>query len=120
MHSVIVSGVEATGDPLSNPNSITAIHVWDPGGGIIVNGNYVGIQALQEVVVSKSQWLSGTIPWSGASYFKYPYAANVYSGKALDPDRRWGHTPMFLRRSTTSGSATMSISRRCVGRRGGP
>jgi len=86
MHSVIVSGVEATGDPLSNPNSITAIHVWDPGGGIIVNGNYVGIQAAMEVVVPKSQWLSGTIPWSGSSYFKYPYAANVYSGKALDPD----------------------------------
>jgi hypothetical protein len=86
MHSVIVSGVEATGDPLSNPNSITAIHVWDPGGGIIVNGNYVGIQPAMEVVVPKSQWLSGTIPWSGSSYFKYPYAANIYGGKALDPD----------------------------------
>jgi hypothetical protein len=39
-----------------------------------------------EVVVPKSQWLSGTIPWSGSSYFKYPYAANIYGGKALDPD----------------------------------
>ena len=82
MHSVIVAGVDATGDPLSNPNSITAIHVWDPGGGV----NSVGIQSTMEVVVPMSQWLSGTIPWSGASYLKFPYAANVYQGKALDPD----------------------------------
>jgi hypothetical protein len=82
MHSVIVSGVEATGDPLSNPNSITAIHIWDPGGGI----NHVGIQSAQHAVVPISTWLSGSIAWSGSSYFKYPYAANVYSGKALDPD----------------------------------
>lgn len=82
MHSVIVSGVEATGDPLANPNNITAIHVWDPGGGV----NSVGIQATQEAVVPISQWLSGTIAWSGSSYLKSPYAANVYQGKALDPD----------------------------------
>lgn len=82
MHSVIVSGVEAKGDPLANPNNITAIHVWDPGGGV----NSVGIQATQEAVVPISQWLSGTISWSGASYLKSPYAANVYLGKALDPD----------------------------------
>jgi hypothetical protein len=82
MHSVIVSGVEATGDPLANPNNITAIHVWDPGGGV----NSVGIQATQEAVVPLSQWLSGTIAWSGSSYLKSPYAANVYQGKALDPD----------------------------------
>lgn len=82
MHSVIVSGVDATGDPLSNPNSITAIHVWDPAGGI----NTVGIQATQEAVVPINQWLSGTIVWSGSVYLKYPYAANVYQGKALDPD----------------------------------
>jgi hypothetical protein len=82
MHSVIVSGVEATGDPLANPNNITAIHVWDPGGGV----NSVGIQADMPMVVKMSDWLSGTIPWSGASYFKSPYAANVYQGKALDPD----------------------------------
>lgn len=82
MHSVIVSGVEAKGDPLANPNNITAIHVWDPGGGV----NSVGIQATQEAVVPLSQWLSGTISWSGSSYLKSPYAANVYQGKALDPD----------------------------------
>jgi hypothetical protein len=82
MHSVIISGVEATGDPLANPNNITAIHVWDPGGGV----NSVGIQATQEAVVPLSQWLSGTISWSGSSYLKSPYAANVYLGKALDPD----------------------------------
>jgi hypothetical protein len=82
MHSVIVAGVDATGDPLSNPNSITAIHVWDPGGGV----NMVGIQSAMEAVVPISQWLSGTIPWSGSSYLRYPYAANIDGGKALDPD----------------------------------
>ncbi len=82
MHSVIVSGVEATGDPLSNPNSITAIHVWDPGGGV----NSVGIQSTQHAVVPINTWLSGAIAWSGSSYFKYPYAANIYQGRALDPD----------------------------------
>ncbi|HEX6543847.1 MAG TPA: hypothetical protein VF040_18980 [Ktedonobacterales bacterium] len=82
MHSVIVSGVEATGDPLNDPSTITAIHVWDPGGGI----RNVGIQAGLEEVVQISTWLSGTIAWSGSSYLKDPYAANVYSGHALDPD----------------------------------
>jgi hypothetical protein len=82
MHSVIVSGVEATGDPLSDPNSITAIHVWDPGGGV----SSVGIQSTQHAVVPINTWLSGAIAWSGSSYFKYPYAANIYQGKALDPD----------------------------------
>jgi hypothetical protein len=82
MHSVIVSGVEATGDPLSDPNSITAIHVWDPGGGV----NSVGIQSTQHAVVPIGAWLSGTIAWSGSSYLKYPYASNIFQGKALDPD----------------------------------
>src|SRR6185437_7901809 len=81
-HSVIVSGVEATDDPIKNPGSITAIHVWDPGGGV----NHVGIQPHLEEVVPISAWLSGVISWSGSDYFKYPYAANVYQGKALDPD----------------------------------
>jgi hypothetical protein len=81
-HSVIVSGVEATGNPLTNPNSITKLHVWDPGGGV----NMVGIQSTQEAVVSKSLWLSGVISWSGSTYFRTPYAANVYNGRALDPD----------------------------------
>lgn len=81
-HSVIVSGVKATGDPIKNPGSITAIHVWDPGGGV----NHVGIQPALEEVVPINTWLSGVISWSGSDYFKYPYAANVYQGKALDPD----------------------------------
>ena len=82
MHSVIVSGVEATGDPLSNPNSITAIHVWDPGGGV----NRVGIQSTQHAVVPINTWLSGAIAWSGSFYLASPYAANIYQGRALDPD----------------------------------
>src|SRR6185312_15697556 len=53
-HSVIVSGVGATDDPIKNPGSITAIHVWDPGGGV----NHVGIQPHLEEVVPISAWLS--------------------------------------------------------------
>ena len=80
-HSVIVSGVDATGDPLTNPSSITAIHVWDPG------VPYAGIQQHMEETVPIGMWLSGIIPNSGGSdYFRYPYASNIYSGIPLDPD----------------------------------
>lgn len=85
MHSVIVSGVDVKApgdDPIANPSSITAIHVWDPGGGI----NAVGIQSTMKAIVPLSTWLSGTIAWSGSVYLKYPYAANIYNGRALDPD----------------------------------
>jgi hypothetical protein len=33
-----------------------------------------------------SDWLSGIISWSGSDYFKFPYASNIYQGRALDPD----------------------------------
>ena len=81
-HSVVVSGVDATGNPLTNPGSITAIHVWDPGGGV----NGIGIQPHMEQAVPIKTWLSGIISWSGSNYFKYPYAANNYQGVPLDPD----------------------------------
>ena len=91
MHSVIVSGVEATGDPLSNPNSITAIHVWDPGGGV----NSVGIQSTQHAVVPINTWLSGAIAWSGSSYFKHrPMPRTSTRARRSIPIQRWGHTPI--------------------------
>ncbi|HEX8995307.1 MAG TPA: hypothetical protein VF812_04700 [Ktedonobacterales bacterium] len=81
-HSVVVYGVDATANPLTDPGSITALHVWDPGG-----GQYqVGIQPQAEMTVPMSEWLSGIISWSGSDYFKYPYAANMYSNLPLDPD----------------------------------
>jgi hypothetical protein len=49
-----------------------------------VNG--VGIQSTQHAVVPINTWLSGAIAWSGSSYLKDPYAANIYQGRALDPD----------------------------------
>ncbi len=81
-HSIVVSGVDATSDPIKDPKSITAIHVWDPGGG----ESGVGIQPHLEQAVPISLWLSGIISWSGSDYFKYPYAANDYQGAPLDPD----------------------------------
>ncbi len=82
-HSVIVSGVDATGNPLTNPGSITAIHVWDPGN----IASQSGIQAKMAMTIPKSLWLSGIIPNSGGSnYFKYPYSGNQYGAYPLDPD----------------------------------
>ena len=45
LHSVLVSGVTATGNPVTDPSSITGLEVWDPGYGI-TNGN---IQSAQGV-----------------------------------------------------------------------
>lgn len=83
-HSVLVAGVDTTGnvDPRSNPNAITAIYVWDPG----QQSNWSAIQPQMEMAVPISQWLSGTIAWSGSQYYQYPYSSNVYLGNPLDPD----------------------------------
>ncbi len=80
-HSVIVSGVDASGDPIANPGSITAIHVWDPG---VPNNS--AIQKNMEETVPLSTWLSGYTDLWGSDYFKFPYSDNVYQGHPLDPD----------------------------------
>ena len=76
LHSVLVSGVVATGNPLSDPGSIVGLDVWDPGYGI-PDGN---IQGGQEVEVPLSTWLSSTYYWGSA------YSANYYGSIAADPD----------------------------------
>lgn len=81
-HSIIVSGVDATGDPLPDLSNVTGIHVWDPGGAMALEG----IQDAQYVDVPKDLWLSGVIWWSGSDYLKYPYSANNDNGHELDPD----------------------------------
>ena len=78
-HSVIVSGVDATGDPLTNPSSITAIHVWDPG------TSSSGIQQHMHEAVPLGAWLSGNTDW-GYEYFKHPYSNNPYGSIQFDPD----------------------------------
>ncbi|GEM_PF-879649 len=76
LHSVLVSGVEATGDPVTNPGSITGLEVWDPGYGI-PNGN---IQNAQEVLVPLNTWLTNQYYWGS------PYSANYFGSIAADPD----------------------------------
>lgn len=75
-HSVIVSGVRATGDPIKDPGSITALEVWDPGFGIY-NGN---IQPAQMTLVSLDQWYTNKYYWSS------PYDEDFHGNIAQDPD----------------------------------
>ncbi|MGO8949641.1 MAG: hypothetical protein ACLQUY_18715 [Ktedonobacterales bacterium] len=76
LHSVLVSGVTATGNPLTDPASVTGLDVWDPGYGVF-DGN---IQDAQEVLVPLSTWLSSQYYWGS------PYNANYYGTFAGDPD----------------------------------
>lgn len=75
-HSVLVSAVLATDNPVSDPASITAFEVWDPGFGV-PHGN---IQQAQMVDVPMSEWLSN------AYYWATPYEEGYQGSTAEDPD----------------------------------
>ncbi len=75
-HSVLVSAVLATADPIAHPESVTALEVWDPGYGI-PQGN---IQLAQMVDVPLSDWYSNDYYWAS------PYEANYHGAVAEDPD----------------------------------
>lgn len=75
-HSVIVSGVRATGDPVKDPGSITALEVWDPGFGIY-DGN---IQPYQMTLVTLNEWYNNHYYWSS------PYDEDLHGAIAQDPD----------------------------------
>ena len=78
LHTVLVSGVYATGDPLTNPGSVTSLVVWDPGNPSTASN----IQSSTKMVVSISTWLTSSIYWGK------PYDSNpILGGKIiLDPD----------------------------------
>lgn len=76
LHSVLVSGVYATGDPVANPSSVTALVVWDPG----VNSTFGSIQSTQRAVVPINTWLTDL------SYWGAPYDANYFGSVPFDPD----------------------------------
>jgi hypothetical protein len=75
-HSVLVTGVMATDNPLLNPSSITGIEVWDPG----VGSTFGQIQASQMTIVPLNTWLTSI------SYWGTPYSQNLIGSLALDPD----------------------------------
>jgi hypothetical protein len=60
-HSVLVSAVFATADPLADPSSITALEVWDPG-----YGANAQIQWAQMAVVPLYTWLYDDNYWGSA------------------------------------------------------
>jgi hypothetical protein len=73
LHSVVVSKVYANGDPATNPGSIYALEVWDPGFGSAFDAQ---IQTAQHVEVSLGAWLSWGVYWG------LPYESNG----TWDPD----------------------------------
>jgi hypothetical protein len=75
-HSVLVSGVLASDDPLTDPSGILDLEVWDPGYGML-NQN---IQYARLEVVPLDQWLTSTAYWGA------PYSENRQNGVPMDPD----------------------------------
>lgn len=75
-HSVLVSAVYATANPATNPGSVTALVVWDPG----VGAPNAGIQATQMAVVPISTWLGDPRYWGES------YQPNYFGPYAADPD----------------------------------
>lgn len=78
LHTVLVSGVYATVNPVTDPGSVTSLVVWDPGNPASASN----IQSTTKAVVSISTWLTNSIYW-GRSYDSNP----ILDGKiVLDPD----------------------------------
>lgn len=75
-HAVLVSAVLASDNPVTDPASITALEVWDPGFGV-PHGN---IQMAQMVDVPIGEWLSN------AYYWATPYEEGFQGTIAEDPD----------------------------------
>lgn len=76
LHSILVSDVYATGDPTSNPYSITALVAWDPG----VGSQWGSYLQTQRQVISIHDWLTNSDFWGA------PYNANYYGSIPYDPD----------------------------------
>jgi hypothetical protein len=75
-HSVLVSAVQSTRDPVLDPSTVTTLQVWDPGFGTPGSG----IQNAREENVSLNDWLTNTIYWG------LPYQSNPYKGLPFDPN----------------------------------
>lgn len=76
LHSVLISDVYATGDPTTDPSSITGLVAWDPG----VGSPWGGYLQTQRQVISLQDWLTN------ADFWGEPYDANYYGSIPYDPD----------------------------------
>lgn len=76
LHTVMVSGVNATGDPITNPGSVVSLVVWDPGN----PASSSNLQPSPKMTISINTWLSDNRYWGR------PYDANAYLGYPIDPD----------------------------------
>ncbi|MBF6592440.1 MAG: hypothetical protein IVW57_18170, partial [Ktedonobacterales bacterium] len=76
-HSVVISAVYATGNPVTDPASITSLEMWDPAYG----SGFTSIGYGQVSYVTMQDWLTNV------SFWGVPYDANNEPGAGdLDPD----------------------------------
>ncbi len=75
-HSVLVSEVLATANPITNLSNVVELQVWDPGYGF----PGTQIQNAQKVDVSLNTWLTNS------NYWGLPYQGNVNGGRPYDPN----------------------------------
>jgi hypothetical protein len=79
-HSVVISQIIATGDPIADQSSITGIEVWDPGVGANAQ-----IQANQHEIVPIWDWYNDYVYW-GSRYddsLDPDPSVGVYAGEHL-------------------------------------
>lgn len=96
LHSVVVSAVYATGNPVTDPSSITGFDVWDPAG-----GSAEGIQSTVQASVPLYTWLTGTQYWGA------PYRVNWDNGYGYDPNPAVG--PYTYDPSTVAHNASLWV-----------
>ncbi len=76
LHSAVVSAIFATDNPVTDPNSITGLRVWDPAWSI----PSARIQSAEYLDVSLNTWLNDPTYWGSN------YDANVINGYIYDPN----------------------------------
>lgn len=118
LHSVVVSSVFATDNPVTDPASITGFEVWDPAWNILSTG----IQPYEWVDISLNTWITSTVYW-GRSYNVnydptdgYTYDPNpavgpyAYSAPSLGLGASlWAGHYVYIR-PDASGSAASGVS----------
>jgi hypothetical protein len=95
LHSVVVSAVFSTTDPMVDASGITGFEVWDPAWDI----PNTGIQTNEYEDVPLNTWLGST------NYWGLPYSVNTMNGYTYDPDPAVG--PYLYDPSIAGHAATL-------------